>query len=192
MSELSIENTIMDCAKRVAKRMNNHAGIALKMRQRGKFEHWIHAELVREIAESNCVDEIETEYELSGKTGKKGRAVDITLKKVNEMIALEIKLIATSYKVDGIQDKTKSMPESVDEFIHDLTKVKGEPGFTGSMSLAFVYPMPVTDRNKNNDWPKQVKKMKDFNNSKLTESVQSVEIEDDLKIGMGIYLLESV
>ena len=76
MSELSIENTIMDCAKRVAKRMNNHAGIALKMRQRGKFEHWIHAELVREIAESNCVDEIETEYELSGKTGKKGRAVD--------------------------------------------------------------------------------------------------------------------
>jgi hypothetical protein len=210
-----IESLLTDATKRVIKGFQDHPGIETKIRARGKFELYLHLELIKEIkilADAKCWSEVE----LSKGTAKKGCAIDLvchtTTSGAERQFSVEVKMIVTNYSCASLANKHRNITNSVDSFIADVSKhlvsahMNDNPGklmvvldgeereINESFSLAVVYPMPENQRSTN-AWKKHVDKMKSDSNSELIPSSTLHEVIHvpfgDTSMPFGIYLLKS-
>ena len=210
-----IESLLTDAIQRVIKGSQDHPGIETKIRARGKFELYLHLELIKEIkvlADAKCWSEVA----LSKGTAKRGRAIDLvfhtTTSGAERQFSVEVKMIVTNYSCAAIPKKHRNVTNSVDSFIADASKHlvsahnddnHGKPmvvldgkerEINESFSLAVVYPMPENQRSTN-AWKKHVDKMQSDSNSELIQTSTLNEVIHvpfgDLAISFGIYLLKS-
>lgn len=160
---------LQEACIQLLKSINSHPGIETKIQARGKFELYLHLELIRVLKLNNPQLEIWSEVPLALKKSKKGKTIDLLVKSGRDYSAIEIKLIATNYhhnETNWIRKTTKGLTDAVDGFIHDTLKVLGEPLLINkereiipdrTYSIGFVYPMPYSDKHKKL-WNKQVVK----------------------------------
>jgi len=148
-------------------KMRESEGISLAMRQRLTFEKWLQIELAGElckILKSENDVKVLLEAPTVDKISKRAKSVDIAIVKGDEkLFGIELKIIATSYKVAEIEIKSKGITDKVYELFKDLNKAK-EDDYQEYMSLAFVFPFPIHSNHRNNrlDFPKHLKKLEEY------------------------------
>lgn len=156
------ESILKESLKEIDKTILSHKGVLSTMRRRHKFEKWFQMELLKHLLERIKDSKIETisEYEISGKTSKHTKTIDIVLKNDSvEFIGLELKVIPTNYSVPNFKESTKAITDSINGFINDIDKSKM---FKNSYSLAFIFPFPIDTNNRNyEDFKKQTNRMEE-------------------------------
>lgn len=122
--------------------MKAHAPVlAVAMRQRAKFEGWLKFELAAHAAAKGARD-IAVEAGYNDGTGR----ADLTFVLNDRRCFLELKTPNASYRMPGVQNKTRPITNNVASIIADAKKLQG----CGEYGLvAFVlFPVPVG----NNQW----------------------------------------
>jgi len=168
------EQILKESLDQIKSKMKESQGIHLTMSKRLKFEKWFQIELlsclVGQLEKFNV--EIGTEVEVSSiqKKSKKTETIDITINKIDnkKYIGLELKIVPTSYKVDGIVPKTKGITDSINSMLNDLKKCFDD-GYEHCFALGFFYPFPNDPEHNNlsRDFKKQKEKMNDYESFEL-------------------------
>ena len=161
------EEVLKRCLVEIDYNIKTHSGVLLTIYKRLQFEKWFQIELFKHLVDQLKVynTDIHIEYELSQKTSKRGKTIDIVIvQDGNEYIGLELKIVPTNYPIFGFAKKSKKITNIIDDFISDLDKTSE---FNYSYSLALIFPFPkVLDHRNHEDFKKQESKMKD--KSRLT------------------------
>jgi hypothetical protein len=163
----NLKELILSNFEELMEKMKQHEGIDLALKQRLTFEKWLQIELAGQLhhrlkSESNIA--VVLEAPTSKKISKRAKSIDIAIQRGNEkLFSIELKIIATSYKVAGIEIKSKGITDKVDELIKDLNKSQKD-NYQEYMSLAFVFPFPIQANHRNNrlDFPKHLKKLEEY------------------------------
>lgn len=159
--------------KQIDYNIQSNNGVLCTMYRKLQFEKWFQIELLKNLLgqlEDYGVN-IHIEYELSQKTSKRGRTIDISIiQNDQEFIGLELKIAPTNYNITGFSKKTKRLTNVIDDFISDMDKTTG---FNYSYSLVMVFPFP-SDKNHRNykDFKKQELRMIEKGNLTIWEGLQ--------------------
>lgn len=178
LNQIVFDNILKVCINSINKDIINHTGIINAMKKKLQFEKWYQIELYKRLI-NNFQDyavDVYLEYELSGKESKRGSSIDLVIKKNSEdFIGLELKIIATNYKIDGFEEKTKSVTDVINSFVSDIDKTKD---FKFSYSLAMIYPFPISQNHRNHeDFKKQENRMLKDEKMKL-QIIEEVSFEN--------------
>ena len=172
LSKDNFDQILKSSLSKIDEKMTLNQGVLRAMQQKLQFEKWFQVELFNQLSfELNKYsDNIHLEYEMKGKTGKRGKSIDIVITQNDiEFFALELKLIPTNYNVKGFAKKGKRTPEIVNDFISDIYKTCS---FYHSYSLALIYPFPIDQEHRNySDFLKQETRMRAVGELKFWNSL---------------------
>lgn len=170
----SFTKILIECLNDITNHMKSHPGILHVMRSRFKFEKWFQVELLGRLIEKTSTNtEISwhNEIAVNTKVSKKGPTIDLAIKKNGEkFVGIELKIIPTSYRMEGFDTKTKAMPEGVYGLINDLKKCCDD-GYPYQISIGFVFPLPIDLTHRNHiDFEKQIGRLNKCGNLRFIES----------------------
>ena len=111
---------------------NNKDVIEIACKQRSKFEGWLKFELIRILIENFdiIIEKTVENYKIDlAITDNKG-----------EELYVELKTCNTSYKIDGVIDKSKPITKNINNIIKDVNKLK-QLNNKGKV-VFIVFPLP--------------------------------------------------
>src|SRR5690606_29805777 len=121
------EQVLKKCLLLVSGKMSTHLGVNFVLKNRLKFERWLHIELIScFLKEMNHFKfDLYTEKETDSKSSKKGLTLDLAFKKADrKLIGIELKTIPTNYHQEEVIAKNKRISDDFSEFITDLNKIQ--------------------------------------------------------------------
>ncbi len=117
MKEENIVKNVIKSMRAILSEDSNDKLVSLAFKERAKFEGWLKFELAQVISKEFKNVNIESSYSDSNKK------CDISFEKGDTLYYLELKTPNTSYKVDGIEDKTRPITDNINSIIDDIKKV---------------------------------------------------------------------
>ncbi len=167
--EFSVEifnEFLIESLNEISGHMRNHRGILHIIRSRFKFEKWFQIELLSRLLEKTSAYSdisLHNEISITSKISKKGKTIDLAIKINKEkFIGIELKIIPTSYQMDGFENKTKAMPEGISGLITDLKKCRDD-SYPFQISVGLVFPLPIDLNHRNyKDFERQVLRLREY------------------------------
>lgn len=184
--KIDLKELILSNLKELIEKMKQNKGLYLAIGQRLTFEKWLQIELAGQLHSqleslSDIKVVLEAPIEDKDKGSKRAESIDIAIQRGHEkLFSLELKIIATSYVVSGIDKKTKGITKKINELIYDLKKGEKD-SYSECMSLAFIFPFPIQENHRNNavDFPKHLKKLELHG---VVECFEEIHFHRDFKV----------
>lgn len=113
----------------IPKKISQHKGLDIFVMLRSKFEGWLKVEICNIL--SNYTDKIFPEKDY----------VDIVV----DNWAIELKTVNTSYKVDGVDSKTKPLSKNINSVIKDINDLKRK-NYKHKAVIFIVFPLQKSNK----------------------------------------------
>jgi len=167
MDENQFKQTLETILDDLKTKLENSKGIAVFVKERAKFEGWLKVEVVDILCNKMDPKKITPEApdnnkNITSKENKKGQHIDI----VFDNSALELKAVNTSYKHEGIENKTRPITDNVKQLVKDINKLRElyREDIKNKAILFVVFPL----------YQNNIKKFEDEQLSKLEVEKQDI------------------
>jgi len=167
--------TILDDIKT---KLENSKGIDVFVNKRAKFEGWLKVEIVdilyNKITKNVTPEAPDNNKNITSEENKNDQHIDI----VFDDSALELKTVNTSYRQEGIENKTRPITLNVKQLKNDIDKLRKlhRKDIKNKAILFVVFPLPDDDIDKFNE--KYLNDLKDLGikiqNSKQFKTISNV------------------
>jgi len=157
----------------LTKSIKENRGLDYFVKNRSKFEGWLKVEICNILSKHNDIKSLQVEKSIKDKK----QFIDIYFECAKYHYYIELKTLNTSYKINGIANKTKPITDNINGVIKDIEKLQNikEKNIV-RIVLFIVFPLDLSKLNKFES--SHLSKIKTVNKIEVFEKTQ-VEFKND-------------